>query len=100
MDQKPDKAPAKMSSLQDEARRRALEILELEVSDDYDSNLLLSVLFFTMPGLKKAVETRSRKIACTEHFRQWLKENNLTPRDCGIGQEFVKKHIPEYSFLY
>ncbi|OGG65227.1 hypothetical protein A3I99_00270 [Candidatus Kaiserbacteria bacterium RIFCSPLOWO2_02_FULL_45_11b] len=100
MDQKPTRTQAEISALQEEAIRRALEISELEVHDDFDSKFLLSILFFAMPSLDKAAKTRDRKNTRIEHFRQWLKDNNITPRDCGIGKNFVDQYIPEYSFLY
>jgi hypothetical protein len=99
MDQRPSRTPGEMKLLEDEAKRRALEISELEEDDDFDFKLVFSILL-PMPGMSEAARTRGRKLTCVEHFRRWLKENNLTPRECGIGLEFVKKYIPEYSFLY
>ncbi len=99
MDQESSRMPEEMKALQDEAIRRALEISELEEKDHFSFSLFLSFLFLS-PGMDKAVDTRARKLTRIEHFRQWLKENKLTPRDVGIGSDFVKRYLPEYSFLY
>lgn len=100
MDAKPTRTPEEMRRLQDEAVQRALEISELEQQDDYDLKLCFSIFFLPLPGMDGVANTHYRKLTRIEHFRQWLKVNKLTPRDCEIGPEFVKTHLPEYGFLY
>lgn len=100
MDAKLIRTAEEMKRLQDEAVQRALEISELEAQDDYELKLCFSIFFLPLPGMDRAADARYKKLTRIEHFRQWLKANNLTPRDCGIGSGFVKTHLPEYGFLY
>jgi hypothetical protein len=85
-----------LKKLQDEAIEKALAISHAAEEEDIESHWswgILSLFYIEHP-------TTIRKNKLVTEFRDWLKRNSLTPKDCQIGHEFVTHHLPEYSSLY